>query len=535
MPDALDLLREGRNKELWKKCCGFLDLSIDEFMDIQKRLLLEQLELLNNCEMGNHIMRGAKPRSVEEFRDQVPITTYSDYIPYLSECMDETLPAAPIIWQRTSGKSGEYPFKSAPITQAMYQDLGDLCLLVLFLSSCRDRHDIIVEEHDKLFYAMAPPPYASGCWAQRTAEENIFQFLPPIEVAETLPFEKRIEHGFKMGLAEGIDIMYALSSVVVAIGEQLGQGGGLKRALALLSTPKVLPRLLMATIKSRIAGRPMLPKDIWSLKGLIAFGADTAVYREKINTMWGMYPLEVYGCTEGVVISIQTWDRDTMTFLPHINFLEFMPEAECSKWEADATYQPQTVLIDNVEAGENYGVVITSFRGGAFIRYFIGDVVKITSLRNEKLNIDIPQMVFDFRTDGIIDIAGFTRLTENTIWKAIERTGIPYVDWAARKESSETPVLHLYIESKNHADTSNDAIAVTIHEQLKTLDSDYADVESILGLRPLEVTLLPKGAFDAYIAEQRNAGADLAHLKPPHMNPKDAVIERLLNPHLANT
>ena len=80
MPSAVELLREGRTQELWQKCCGFIDLSLEEFMAIQRRLLLEQIELLNRCELGNKVMRGAKPRTVEEFRELVPITTYDDYV-----------------------------------------------------------------------------------------------------------------------------------------------------------------------------------------------------------------------------------------------------------------------------------------------------------------------------------------------------------------------------------------------------------------------------------------------------------------------
>ncbi|GAI02640.1 unnamed protein product, partial [marine sediment metagenome] len=68
----IDLLRQGRKEELWQMCCGFIDLSLEQFMDIQKRLLLEQIELLKNCELGRKVMRGAMPETVEEFREQVP-------------------------------------------------------------------------------------------------------------------------------------------------------------------------------------------------------------------------------------------------------------------------------------------------------------------------------------------------------------------------------------------------------------------------------------------------------------------------------
>jgi hypothetical protein len=78
MPTVLELLREGKNQELWEKCCGFINLTIEQFMTIQRRLLLEQIELLKDCKLGRQIMRGAKPRSLEEFRQKVPLTRYAE-------------------------------------------------------------------------------------------------------------------------------------------------------------------------------------------------------------------------------------------------------------------------------------------------------------------------------------------------------------------------------------------------------------------------------------------------------------------------
>ena len=120
MPKAVELLRQGRNEELWQMCCGFLSLNLREFMDIQKRLLLEQLDLLNNCPLGKKIMRGAKPKTVEEFRRQVPLTTYADYCPELLEKREDVLPAKPALWVHTSGRSGEYPCKWVPITPSIF-------------------------------------------------------------------------------------------------------------------------------------------------------------------------------------------------------------------------------------------------------------------------------------------------------------------------------------------------------------------------------------------------------------------------------
>jgi hypothetical protein len=75
MTTAAELLRQGRPEELWQLCCGFIDLSIEQFMDIQKRLLLEQITLLSKCELGRQLLGGITPTSVEEFRAKVPLTT----------------------------------------------------------------------------------------------------------------------------------------------------------------------------------------------------------------------------------------------------------------------------------------------------------------------------------------------------------------------------------------------------------------------------------------------------------------------------
>jgi len=530
MATTAELLREGKTQDLWQRCCGFVDLKMEQFMSIQRELLLEQIELLNRCELGNKVMRGAKPHSVEEFREQVPITTYVNYAPYLLEKREDVLPEKPMLWQRTSGRSGEYPCKWVPVTRRMYDELGDAILGIFILATAKDRGDVIIEDHDKLLYGAAPPPYASGSYFRRLAEMGVFDILPPLEEAEEMGFEERIQKGFKMGLSEGMDVMFAISSVLVAIGERFGQGGGLKRAASMLTEPKILPNLLKAVLKSKLAGRPLLPRDIWSIKGLIAGGADNEIYREKIKHLWGRYPLDVYGGTEPFLIAMQTWDYEAMTFLPHINFLEFMPEMERQQWVSEPMYQPNLLLLDEVQEGESYALVITNFRGGAFMRYFLGDVVKISSLRNKKVNIDIPQMVFDSRIDGIIDISGFTRLTEKTVWQALENSGLAYQDWSVRKEAGEKPLLHLYIEPTENARITDDEATTVIHEQLKILDSDYAALETMLGLKPLKVTVLPVGTFQAYVSKQRAAGADLAHLKPPHVNPSEAAIDKLLTP-----
>jgi len=533
MPTAVELLHQGRDEELWQMGCGFISLNTEQFMAIQKRLLLEQIELLNRCAFGTKVMRGAKPETIEEFRQQVPLTIYADYCPELAEKREDILPRKPALWVHTSGRSGEYPCKWVPITPEYAHILTEVMCGLAILSTCKGWGDISgLHDHPKIVYTVAPRPYMSGALASLLQEQVIADYLPPLDEAEGLPFEERIKFGLQQALSQGLDYFFGLSLVLAAIGDKFTQSSDKVDIRPFLSQPKALLRLTKGLIKSKLARRHMLPKDLWSVKGIITSGLDSMVYKDKIKELWGRCPLDIYSSTEGGILATQTWDYDSMTFIPSLNFLEFIPEEEHWKWQLDRSYQPRTVLLDEVEAGKNYEVVLTNFHGGAMVRYRIGDMVRITSLRNEKLGIAIPQMVFERRADDLLDFVAL-RLTERVIWQAIENTGIAYEDWAARKKAGE-PVLQLFVELKDGYQASEADIGAAVNEQILNSDNDSYTTSAVredgvdmINFR-VEATLLPSGAFANYTAQRQAEGADLAHLKPSHINPSDKVLSLLM-------
>ena len=541
MTRPIDLLRQGRREELWQMCCGFIDLSLEQFMAIQKRLLLEQIELLKNCELGRRVMRGAMPTTVEEFREQVPLTTYGDYLLDLAQKREDILPAKPVRWTHTSGKTGEYVnVKWVPMSKAFLEQYEKVAGGMAILTACNGRGDVShLKEHQKAIHIVGDVEQASGLLCDLIQQSLGYDMLP--YNGERMPFPEKIKAGFEEALYQGLDAFGGLSSVLVAVGEQFKQKTGETNIRFLLSHPKALLRVTKALLKSKLAHRPILPKDLWSIKGIGGGGTDSVIFKKRVEELWGRYPLEEYAGAEGGIYATQTWDCEGMTFVPNLDFFEFIPEREWFKWQLDYSYQPKTVLLDEVKAGEIYEIVITNFHGGALVRYRIGDMVKITSLRNEKLNIDIPQMVFERRADDLIDITGFGRLTEKLIWQAIENTGIPYVDWTACKDMMEgKPILHLYLELKDNYIASEKTIAAAVYDELIKLDnvyhyniySAYGDPESVLGLKPVEVTLLPQGAFASYMAQRQAEGADLGNLKPSHINPSDKVLSLLGAPRV---
>jgi len=529
MNTATDLFAQGKDDELWQRCCGFLDLSISDFMRIQRRLLMEQVELLKKCELGQRVMNGAIPETVEEFRDRVPLTTYADYAPYLLKRRADVLPRKPLLWQYTSSTSGEYAYRWAPVTARTLDEVEPMVLAFMILASATKRGEVNVHKNDRLLYSMAPPPYATGT-VLRALPHELLTVLPPVDESEKMSFEERIKKGFDMALSEGLDMSICMSSVAVAIGQRFSRQAQESKDAKnwLKKNPRTLVRLAIGMLKAKLNRRELLPRDLWKIKGLVTYGIDGEVFREKIKDMWGCYPLDFHGCTEAPIIAMQTWDHSGMTFVPNLNFFEFIPEKDALRSRKDVTFSPRTLLMNELEPG-NYELVITSLHGGPFIRYRLGHMIKILSRRNDNLNIDIPQMSFVARIDDQIDIAGFTRLGEKIIWRALENSGLEYVDWVARKELREKPILHLYLEMKGEdRKVPVERIAELVHEALKLLDTSYADLESFTGLRPLMITLLPEGAFKTYELRQKAASVDLAHVKATHINPEEEAIKFLI-------
>lgn len=501
MKNLGSMLRQEEYSKVWGKYCGFLDLNVDEFMQIQERLLMEQIELLSNCELGKRIMGDrVKPKSIEEFRKLVPLTTYDDYADILLNKREGTLPAKPMYWMQTTWKGGTHPVKMAPYSESMIKEHTKCFIASLILATTERRGVFSLKEEDKFLYGMAPLPYLTGLAPYVLKDEISFNYLPEIEEAESLSFEDRNKAGFDMGLKHGIDLFFGLSSVLVRIGESFAKDSKEnKRNMNLPANPKMLYKLIKAKLRSKISGEPILPKHIWNMKGIICAGTDTHTFKDKIQYYWGKKPLEIYGGTEITTVATEAWAGKGLTFFPDVNFLEFIPEKDSIRSLSDRSYNPPALLFNEIKAGERYEIVTTKFRGGAFVRYRVGDIIECVSLSNEECGIKLPQVAFVDRVANVIDLAGFTRITHNTITEALKRSRLTVHNWTAIKEYIEdNSVLHIYIELQGK-NLSESLVKEKLNSILSAVDSDYKDIQLLLGKDPLKVTLVEPGSFDKYV------------------------------------
>ncbi|MDP2920583.1 MAG: GH3 auxin-responsive promoter family protein [Dehalococcoidia bacterium] len=520
------IFQSGDKDKIWKRFCGFLDLSVEEFMAIQRRLLEEQLEVVGESPLWKKLLNGKKPKTMEEFREVAPITTYwTHYADYIGEeGKDQYLATKPLLWAHSSGRGGRY--KWIPWTKTALERYGD-GIMAGMLFACADRKgEVKVQEGFRILCILAPPPYISGITGQIQASRFNLHIIPPMDISTKLEFQERIQLGFKLALKEGVDFVGALSTVLVKVGAGMTERSQGMSFSPLMLRPSVAIRMLRALVNSKREKRPILPSDLWPVKGISCGGTDTSIYREKLKYYWGRVAHEMYIMTECGIVTMQSWTKKDMTFYPYLAFLEFIPEEDWLKSRQDSSYRPRTVLINELEVGKIYEVVITNFYGMSLMRYRPGDLIKVTALEDKRAGIKLPQVIFYSRADGLIDLYSIVKLDERTVWQAIDNTGFKYEDWSARKEyKGSEPILRIYIELKENADTKN--LESLIHEQLIKGCHFYEEAIGEMQTNPIQVTLLQPGSFQRYYDKKRTEGADLAHLKPPHMNTTDEAIKSL--------
>ncbi len=89
------------------------------------------------------------------------------------------------------------------------------------------------------------------------------------------------------------------------------------------------------------------------------------------------------------------------------------------------------------------------------------------------------------------------------------------------KEYSDNnrPFLHLYIEIQAKALVTNAISKEILREHLETyfryFDNDYRDLKRILGIEPLEITVVRCGTFTEYT---RRMGKTIEHINPTSYN-----------------
>jgi hypothetical protein len=190
-----ELLKTGDSVRIWQKYCGFLDLTVEEFMEIQEQLLLHQIDTIYGSPITRKFM-SEKPKDIREFRNSVPLTTYQDYAEFFNNKNEEALPVKPLHWVCTSGRGGT--FKWIPWTENSLEVYATAGIAAAILACANNRNEVKIRKGARALVNLAPPPYGSGILSKAMAERMGVHLMPPIDDDGSVEnFAEKIQLGFK--------------------------------------------------------------------------------------------------------------------------------------------------------------------------------------------------------------------------------------------------------------------------------------------------------------------------------------------------
>ena len=493
----------------WSRYCGFLDLSMEDFSHIQQQLLTEQIERLFHSTTYKEMLPGGLPRDIDDFRRSVPLRRYADYKAYLQDETCKLMVESQYHWVHTSTSRGT--FKRVPWTTRFNELMVRDIIACLILSSATEAGDVQVATGCRAMHLLPERPFASAEIAQGLQDRLTFQPLPPLELSETLTFSKKLDTAVSMGLKGNVDFIVAMTSSLLRIGPTFEKVlNKTRRSPKFLFSvhPLVAWRLLNSRNRKQI-----LPKDAWKVKGIVCWGADSTALENTIEKQWGKKPIQLYGSSEGGIMAIQDWHRGPMALLPDSVFFEFIPEEHVSE------NNPKTILINEVQEGKAYELVLTQFYGMPLARYRQGDMVKFTNFTNNANKLGVPRMQFIGRADDTLDLFGIARLNTLVVSETLNRVGLNNSEWCLMKEyESEKAILRFYIELDNTSQLVE--LDKRINKALKSVDRHWAEAVFTMAYNPIRVTMVPKGAFQL-VNFSRNGH------EPARMNPPVSVVEEL--------
>ena len=251
------------------------------------------------------------------------------------------------------------------------------------------------------------------------------------------------------------------------------------------------------------------PKLTWAY-GMV--GSNLKVYIRKLRRYIGPdIPLHNmgYAAAEGFFAMPTELDVNDSVLLPHCIFFEFIPVNED---EEEPEENPKTLLIDELEVGKKYEVVVSNFSG--LYRYRMEDVVQVTRMYN-----NTPQVELLYRRNLGMNIANEKTTTQMIDFAAKETSAeaaIPFVGHSFHADYSTNPPRYcMLIETENAvSEEQRQKLCAILDEKLKGVNEKYFKYRRWGMLNVPEVLLLQPKTYWDYRESLRGKGVVLNQIKP---------------------
>ena len=526
------------NKEMKRLGYNILkhfDSATMDAMTINCKLLEQLIRDNEDTEYGREY-RFSEIKSIDDYRKNVPLTTYEDYEPYIDRMTEQgeqnLLTSYPVVYYAsTSGTSGSP--KKIPITDRGLKAFQEYTSTVCFAIADEYYKNV----HRKpakgaamlIIQGLAQEPLPDGrnfgCISAACMDETKMKFLP---YTSTTPVsgmqcdggadlkylharyalaEKDITHVFCPYIPGVVDVF----TYIVAYHEQLAEDIRTGTIGSGIQLPEELRSSLLEDLKPdpkradeieavfSIGSTTPLMLQLWpNLQAITSIWAGNYnAYAQKLQWFVGRcIPLltNSYVASEGLFATSRRPYDQGYVMVPDSCFFEFIPmDGKAAEGDDE---NPETVLLSELEPGREYELVITNQAG--FYRYRMGDVIRVFGFYNES-----PIIGFAYRKKHMVSLAG-EKFNEDHLLSAVKefqrRTGIDIIDYCMYPDTDSTPgryVILLEPEKLVHPEQWEECQKV-LGEELARASTSYAHYVSAGSLAEPELVLLQPETFHLY-------------------------------------
>lgn len=512
-------------------------------MRYNTELLMRMLDDNKDTEYGRKYCF-ADIKSVAEFQERVPLTTFDDYAGYvyrMTEGGESGLISAYNIahYAKTSGTMGNP--KRIPVS--------DRAMGVMNRYNMQLRTKVIC---DAIGFDWANPPYLNLIESQLTTLKNgatygaisakvIGQMGDYLPMLMTSPLEalvpdpktntRYLHARFALMNPEITSMGFSFSSILLelmqyiesewemlvddiekgTIDESVKMPADVRASVLGKIQPMPERAAQLREIFSQGFDEPIMPK-IWpnlTIFSGVATGG-FATYYNKLRQRYAGDGVRLFyvglNASEGILSVPMDVDCPDSVLIPDSVFYEFIP--------IDSEDPGDIVTIDGVEVGKTYEIVITNQSG--FYRYRIRDAVKVTGMYN-----NTPMIQFQYRIDQTISVLGekTTELVLRGVAERVERElGYSMEDFSVFGDVDSVPMRYVMLmEATLPEGLDPGAVAAELDKGLCEGNPSYGDKVAKGMLDHLRLLFLQPETYLLYRDVMISKGAASAQLKPPRI------------------
>ncbi len=238
---------------------------------------------------------------------------------------------------------------------------------------------------------------------------------------------------------------------------------------------------------------------------------------DRMRQMSEGIPLDfsIYGCSEGLFAACYQLEDCRMQMLTDSCFFEFIPEND----------EDGTVLtIDQLELGGRYEVVATTQAG--LYRYRMKDIIEVVDFRDRT-----PLINFVYRRGQLLNLSGekFTEEDARTTISTLEKAhNFTINNWIFYQDDSVSPSRYVLLTECEDAVLTDDMID-EIEEIIGRFCKRYPDQRAKYFISRLKLQTQTPGTHEAWREKCTEAGAYRFQVKPVHSLDNDAKREFFLS------